>query len=74
MDVITVWSFNKAPEEYRKLSPHGGDEDFVVLSATEDVWDFKLGNLLDGITICDYSKHEVLVNDKKMFVYITSHA
>lgn len=27
---IIVWPFEDAPEEYRKLSPHGGDEDWVA--------------------------------------------
>lgn len=28
---ILVWRFQEAPEEYRKLSPHGGDEDWLAL-------------------------------------------
>lgn len=27
---IKVWPFYDAPEEYRKLSPHGGDEDWLA--------------------------------------------
>lgn len=29
--VITVWRFDDAPPEYRALSPHGGDEDWLAL-------------------------------------------
>ena len=29
-DAITVWPFNAAPEEFRVLSPHGGDEDWCA--------------------------------------------
>lgn len=28
---ILVWRFDEAPEEYQKLSPHGGDEDWLAL-------------------------------------------
>jgi len=28
---IKVWPFEDAPEEYRKLSEHGGDEDWLAL-------------------------------------------
>jgi len=28
--IILVWSFYDAPEEYRSLSPHGGDEDWLA--------------------------------------------
>ena len=30
-DVILVWVFDAAPEEFRKLSPHGGDEDWLAV-------------------------------------------
>lgn len=28
---IRVWAFNDAPEEFKELSPHGGDEDWIAL-------------------------------------------
>lgn len=28
---IRVWAWKDAPEELRKLSPHGGDEDWLAL-------------------------------------------
>lgn len=28
---IQVWRFTEAPEHLQKLSPHGGDEDWVAL-------------------------------------------
>lgn len=31
MNTILVWSFHAAPEKYRNLSPHGGDEDWIAL-------------------------------------------
>jgi hypothetical protein len=27
---IIIWRFEDAPEEFKKLSPHGGDEDWVA--------------------------------------------
>lgn len=29
--VVSVWRWEDAPEDYRRLSGHGGDEDFVAL-------------------------------------------
>jgi hypothetical protein len=29
--MIRVWEWKDAPEEYKALSPHGGDEDWVAL-------------------------------------------
>jgi hypothetical protein len=34
-DAITVWRFPDAPEEFRKLSPHGGDEDWLAFVPAE---------------------------------------
>ena len=28
---IQVWAFYEAPQEYRDMSPHGGDEDWVAV-------------------------------------------
>lgn len=32
---IIVWRFEDAPEEYRRLSTNGGDEDWVILIPVE---------------------------------------
>lgn len=32
---IQIWPYHLAPEEYKKLSHHGGDEDWVALIPTE---------------------------------------
>lgn len=29
-DLIILWPWREAPDEYKKLSPHGGDEDWVL--------------------------------------------
>ncbi len=31
MEPIKVWEWDDAPEEFKALSPHGGDEDWVAL-------------------------------------------
>lgn len=35
MKPIQVWAFHEAPEELRKLSGHGGDEDWLALVPKE---------------------------------------
>lgn len=39
-NAVTVWRFEDAPEEYRELSPHGGDEDHVawVPPGFSEIW------------------------------------
>ena len=35
MQPILVWKFKEAPEHYRKLSTHGGDEDWLAFIPDE---------------------------------------
>lgn len=37
---ILVWEFEDAPEEYKALSDHGGDEDWLALvpASYKDIW------------------------------------
>jgi hypothetical protein len=30
IEPMKIWPFHKAPQEYRDLSPHGGDEDWIA--------------------------------------------
>lgn len=30
-EAIKLWQFSSAPDEYKILSPHGGDEDWVAV-------------------------------------------
>lgn len=56
-DPILVWRFHDAPEEYRKLSEHGGDEDWLALVPTPlaNAW---IAWLEPGpFGICDVSRH-----------------
>jgi hypothetical protein len=71
---ILLWSFQDAPEELRKLSGHGGDEDFVLFIPTvrltaEPEW---LENFLNDYATYhgDYSTHDI----EGGRVYIGAHA
>lgn len=68
---ITVWRFDDAPAEYRALSPHGGDEDWLALVPreltlypgdwpTEDSYDLP-GWMREGgpFGCCDVSVHTI---------------
>jgi hypothetical protein len=71
MSYIKVWKFRYAPKEYKDLSHHGGDEDWVAFVPDDfpdqdPVW-------MDAGTsfgCCDVSKHKVLGG----YVHIGAHA
>ena len=58
MRVIQVWRWADAPEDFRALSRHGGDEDWVAHVPAEmtDEW---IGWMEDGTPFgcCDVSRH-----------------
>lgn len=73
MEPIKVWPFYSAPEEYQKLSSHGGDEDWVAFIPTatfemtsQPIW------MEDGTAFgcCEVSKHPV----DGGIVFIGAHA
>lgn len=52
---MIVWEFYKAPTPLQKLSPHGGDEDYLLLlepGEQEPDW-------ADRIGACDVSRHKL---------------
>lgn len=67
---IMVWPFHSAPEAYRNLSPHFGDEDWVafVPSDCNDPVDWLASGTPFGR--CETSAHEVTGGT----VYIGAHA
>lgn len=67
--VILVWRWQDAPKEYRELSPHGGDEDWVafVPASLSDEWIPWIGR---DFGCCDISEHDV----ENGRVYIGAHA
>ena len=70
---IRIWPWDGAPKKYKRLSMHGGDEDFVVLLRGLDGpgEDEMRCVLIDKITVCDASRHVMSNGD---VVYITAHA
>ncbi len=61
MDPILVWRYHEAPKEYRDLSEHEGDDDWLaVVPAGLDVpiwmdlghYDLQRTVLPDGRTVC----------------------
>ena len=67
---IIVWRFSEAPEEYRKLSDNGGDEDWLAFLPEDMKSDYI--PWLDGETFgcCDTSTYPVVGG----VVRIGSHA
>lgn len=60
MPMISVWRWQDAPQEYRDLSPHGGDEDWVAHIPVElvEIWI----PWMDGGTefgCCEVSTHDM---------------
>ncbi len=57
---IMVWRFEDAPDEFRRLSDHGGDEDWLayVPESFEGSW---IGWMESGTPfgVCDVSEHKV---------------
>ena len=76
---VTLWAFEEAPEEYRKLSPHGGDEDWIIfvpqtwapiLSISEDHLPDCLPFDRGRFGCCSVSRRDVTGG----FVFIGAHA
>ena len=64
---ITLWPFYDAPDEYRELSPHGGDEDWIMFVPDEllshrcghSTVAFQLDRIRQAIGVCDTSDHRI---------------
>lgn len=67
---ILVWRFYEAPEQYRKLSEHGGDEDWLAF-VPDRYKDEYIGWLEYGsFGVCEITQHPV----EGGVVYIGAHA
>lgn len=66
---IRVWAFEYAPTKYQKLSPHGGDEDWLAF-VPEEYEDRYIRWLDDNHFANDVSTHKVEYGT----VYIGAHA
>lgn len=49
MEHVKVYRFSEAPDEYRKYSPFGGDEDYIIVGKDEILVDMVAGRLM----VCD---------------------
>ena len=69
--MIKVWSFEDAPQEYRDLSCHGGDEDWIAF-VPESMKDDYIGWMEEGTSFgcCDVEEHVI----KGGVVRIGAHA
>lgn len=69
---ILVWPFDEAPQEYRDLSDHGGDEDGLALVPVEHAGKW-IPWLEEGRAFgrCSVSKHALPDGSA---VYIGAHA
>ena len=58
--MIKVWQFDDAPKEYRDLSTHGGDEDWIAF-IPECMKDDYIGWTEEGHSFgcCSVSEHKV---------------
>lgn len=65
---IAVWPFHETPLNYQTLSPHGGDEDWIIWAAPHAYG--RGEHIADRLTICDQSTHDV----EGGTVWITCHA
>lgn len=67
-----LWRYWDAPEELRNLSPHGGDEDWILYSTADfDAEDYKFEPLVRALGVCDVSRHPLLDGS---VVFIGAHA
>lgn len=58
---IKIWAFHDAPAEYRALSSHGGDEDYLALIPKEWIETQPIPVWLEygSFGVCDISHHEL---------------
>jgi hypothetical protein len=72
--VYRIWEFEDAPEEYRKLSEHGGDEDFIVElpeGITQDDVRYRVEMMIERLTVCDAQWRRA---ENGRWIVITAHA
>ncbi len=68
---ISVWPWEYAPNYFRELSPHGGDEDWVAfVPAILEDYDIEWLRSGGPFGVCDVTEHKVADGT----VYIGAHA
>ena len=58
-DRISLWSWSEAPQEFKDLSPHGGDEDFVAFIPGCLTDEFNMRRYIGRMASCDCYEHEI---------------
>lgn len=67
---IKIWQFDGAPPEYRAMSGHGGDEDWIIYSPPS--LDPNVAeSIAEKLEICDFTRHPL---EDGSTIWITAHA
>lgn len=66
---VELWAFQQAPEEWRRLSSNGGDEDFIVVAQPGN--EAFAESVAERLEVCD--KEKVTLPDGRT-AWITCHA
>lgn len=48
--MLSIWTWEDAPEEYKALSTHGGDEDWVLVCSSDQINEYWPNWLADAIS------------------------
>jgi len=69
-DHITVWPFDKAPEEIQKIASQGGDEDWIVF-VPKGMSDDYTPHWIDATDACNEPKR---IEHEAGIIYVGCHA
>lgn len=64
---ILVWRFEDAPEEFRKLSQHGGDEDYLAVMPADYNGYTPMWLEYGSFGVCDIEQH-ILEDGRRVFI------
>lgn len=70
-NMIKVWRFRDAPQIYKELSLHGGDEDYIAILPATMAHDPPLWLEVAPFAVCDVETYPL---DDGSIVYISAHA
>lgn len=73
--MIQIMRFWDAPEDLRKLSDHGGDEEDIIMAPESEQGYFdSVVERVDQWSWGDGTVHKIELDGVPMLVYITAHA
>lgn len=73
-NAVLCWDFHKAPQCFRDLSDHGGDEDFLVIVPPKVKDTYLHSRLHDNLMCASPSTHPVETSFGEFNVLIFAHA